>query len=86
MKRDIHILALVKGEERYIFLYDESQRVETLRMLGRYAANPELSFSWHDAATLSKRIREISVDDQTERNLSTRTPHKASPRFSFRES
>ena len=47
---DINVLALVKGSERYIFLYDDSQRAETLRILGRYASNPELSFSWYDAA------------------------------------
>ena len=55
---DINVLALVKGRERYIFLYDDTQRSQTLRMLGRYASNPELSFTWQDAAILSQRIRE----------------------------
>jgi hypothetical protein len=55
---DINVLALVKGKERYIFLYDDSQRAETLRMLGRHASNPELSFSWYDAAVLSQKIRQ----------------------------
>ena len=54
---DINVLALVKGEERYIFLYNDSNRSETLRLLGRYASNPELSFSWYDAAVLSQKIR-----------------------------
>ncbi len=57
MTEDINVLALVKGEERYIFLYDDSNRAETLRMLGRYASNPELSFTWYDAAVLSQKIR-----------------------------
>ena len=26
-------------------------------MLGRYASNPDLSFSWYDAAVLSQKIR-----------------------------
>ena len=51
MNDDINVLALVKGKERYIFLYDDSQRAETLRMLGRHASNPELSFTWYDAVT-----------------------------------
>jgi hypothetical protein len=55
---DINVLALIKGKERYIFLYDDSQRAEALRMLGRHASNPELSFSWYDAAVLSQRIRQ----------------------------
>ncbi|MBN1589693.1 MAG: hypothetical protein JW888_09270 [Pirellulales bacterium] len=58
MNEDINVLALVKGDERYVFLYDDSSRAETLRVLGRYASNPELSFSWYDAAVLSQKIRQ----------------------------
>lgn len=55
---DINVLALVKGSERYIFLYDDTQRAEALRMLGRYASRPDLSFTWYDAAVLSKKVRQ----------------------------
>ncbi len=58
MTQDINVLAIVKGEERYVFLYDDSRRAQTLRTLGRYASNPDLSFSWYDAAVLSQKIRE----------------------------
>ena len=58
MSRDINVLALVKGSERYIFLFDDDNRAETLRTLGRYASNPELSFTWYDAAVLSQKIRQ----------------------------
>ena len=37
MTQDINVLALVKGSERYVFLYDDASRAETLRVLGRYA-------------------------------------------------
>lgn len=60
MSQDINVLALVKGSERYVFLYDDSSRAETLRTLGRYASNPELSFTWYDAAVLSQKIRQES--------------------------
>jgi hypothetical protein len=34
-------------------------------LLGRYASNPELSFTWQDAAVLSQRIRqEAPVSDK----------------------
>jgi hypothetical protein len=56
--KDINVLALLKGSERYIFLYNDSRRAETLRTLGRFASNPELSFSWYDAAVLSQKIRQ----------------------------
>jgi hypothetical protein len=55
------MLALVKGSERYVFLYTEANRAETLRTLGRFASNPELSFSWYDAAVLSQKIRQESI-------------------------
>ncbi len=57
MSEDINVVALVKGSERYIFLYDDDNRAQALRTLGRYASNPELSFSWYDAAILSQKIR-----------------------------
>ncbi len=57
MGNDINILAFVKGEERYLFLYKNETRSETLKTLGRFASNPELSFSWYDAAVLSQRVR-----------------------------
>ena len=60
MSQDINVLALVKGAERYVFLYDDASRAETLRTLGRYASNPELSFTWYDAAVLSQKIRQES--------------------------
>lgn len=66
MTQDINVLALVKGEERYIFLYDDSHKSEALRTLGRFASNPELSFSWYDAAVLSQRIRQTALEQRAE--------------------
>jgi hypothetical protein len=60
--QDINVLALVKGEERYVFLFDDEHRSEALRTLGRFASNPELSFSWYDAAVLSQRIRQTAQE------------------------
>ena len=39
MNGEINVVALVRGEEQYIFMFDEANRTETLRMLGRYAAD-----------------------------------------------
>jgi hypothetical protein len=58
--QDINVLALVKGEERYVFLFDDESRAAALRVLGRYASNPDLSFTWYDAAVLSQKIRQES--------------------------
>ena len=61
MTTEINVLALVKGNERYVFLFDDDNRVEMLRQLGRFAANPELSFTWYDAAVMSQKIRETAI-------------------------
>ena len=58
VSQDINVLALVKGTERYVFLYNDANRAETLRTLGRFASNPDLSFTWYDAAVLSQKIRQ----------------------------
>ena len=81
MEKEINVLAMVKGEERYVFLYDDANRVETLRTLGRYAADPQLSFTWYDAAVMSKKIRELVSELESEDGTTGMTP--ASPRFSF---
>ena len=59
MSQDVNVVALVKGEEKYIFLFNDNQKSQTLRTLGRYASNQELSFSWYDAAVLSQKVRNI---------------------------
>lgn len=77
MNQDINVLALVKGAERYIFLYDDANRAEALRVLGRFASNPELSFTWYDAAVLSQKIRQTSQQQAQEQALRTQ------PRFTL---
>jgi hypothetical protein len=64
--QDINVLALVKGEERYVFLFDDSHKADALRTLGRFASNPELSFTWYDAAVLSQRLRQCSESEPVE--------------------
>ncbi len=73
MTHDINVLALVKGEERYIFLFNDDNRAETLRTLGRYASNPELSFTWYDAAVLSQKIRQTAESAKSAKRFSL--PH-----------
>ncbi|QDV65865.1 MULTISPECIES: hypothetical protein [Crateriforma] len=63
MDAEINVLALVKGEEKFLFLFDDQNRDETLRQLARFAANPEIDFSWYDAAMLSRKIRDAVPDE-----------------------
>ena len=59
MQRGVNVLALIKGEERYVFLYDDESADRLLQTLGEYASDPELSFSWYDAAVMSQRIGKL---------------------------
>ena len=79
--QDINVLALVKGEERYIFLYDDEHKSEALRTLGRFASNPELSFSWYDAAVLSQRIRQTALEQRRRRRSRPTVPAPPANRF-----
>ena len=60
MSKNISVLALVKGEEKYIFLFNDRNRKKTLRQLGRFASNPELSFTWYDAAVMNQKVRKLT--------------------------
>jgi DNA transposition AAA+ family ATPase len=57
---DINVLALVKGSERYVILYDDASKAEALRQLARWASNPGLSLNWWDAAHMGKKIRKVN--------------------------
>lgn len=81
MTQDINVLALVKGSERYVFLYDDASRAETLRVLGRFASNPELSFTWYDAAVLSQKIRQESQKRAVSNRLEARLGQDHGPSF-----
>jgi hypothetical protein len=49
---------LIKGEERYVFVYDDLSRQPLIDAFRRQAADPELSFTWFDAAVLTQKARE----------------------------
>ena len=55
MNQEVNVLALVKGKERYVFLYTGQNREEIVETFGRYAADPELSFTWYDAAVMTRK-------------------------------
>ena len=62
MDRNVNVLALVKDGERYVFLYDNESMPQLLQTLGRYAADPELNFTWYDAAVLSQKVRRLQSE------------------------
>ena len=57
---DINVLAPIRNGQQWTLLYDDVSRAEALRLLGRWASNPELDFSWYDAALLSQKVRRVN--------------------------
>lgn len=55
---DVLVLAVVKGAEQWVFVYREDRASEVIRTAGRFAADPELDFTWYDAARISRAVRE----------------------------
>lgn len=52
------VLDLDRGGEHYVWVWRDDQSSEVIRSFGRFASNPELSFTWYDAAVLAKKVRE----------------------------
>jgi hypothetical protein len=52
------VLALIKGNERYVFVYDDDSRQPLIDAFRDQAADPRLSFTWFDAAVLTEKARE----------------------------
>ncbi len=78
MAQGVNVLALLKNGERYVFLYDDQSLETLLQTLGKYASDPELNFSWYDAAVLSQRVRQTPAAEPT-------VPEPHADRHRFRE-
>lgn len=59
---NLRLIALVRRGEQYVFLWDDSpaNRRTIMRVIGRFASDPNLSFTWYDAARLSNEIRSMT--------------------------
>lgn len=64
MTLEVNVLALVKGQERYVFLYTDQNRTEILRQIYSMGTDPTLSFSRFDAAVLSAKVRKEAAATQ----------------------
>jgi hypothetical protein len=56
--REFNVLALFKGNERYVFVYDDEAHEPLIDALRDLAADPNLNFTWFDAAILTEKARE----------------------------
>ncbi len=64
MTTSMNVLALVRDKHRYVFLYDDHSIREVLSRLSASASDPELDFTWYDAAVLSQRVRRMAEQSE----------------------
>jgi hypothetical protein len=62
---EINVLALIKGVEHYIFVYDDKSRALLIDTFRDQAADPALSLSWFDAMVLTTKAREQETMEAT---------------------
>ena len=58
MPNEINVLALIKGAEHYVFVYDDDGRALLIDTFRDQAANPDLSLTWFDAMVLTTKARD----------------------------
>jgi hypothetical protein len=58
VRRELNVLALLKGTERYVYVYDDESRANLIDLFRDQAANPHLSLSWLDVGVLTGKARE----------------------------
>ena len=62
MTRELNVLALFKGPERFIFVYDDDSRDDLVNEIRDRAADPGVAINWFDAAVLTQRVRTQAVE------------------------
>ena len=58
MSNELNVLALIKGQERFIFVYDDASRQSLIDTFRDLAADPNFSLTWFDALVLTRKARE----------------------------
>ncbi|MSR48680.1 MAG: hypothetical protein EXS07_01415 [Gemmataceae bacterium] len=65
--KDFHVLALVKGEHQFVYIFDEMGWDDLVETLCQQAEDPNLELSWFDAALLSHRAK-TQIESANETN------------------
>jgi hypothetical protein len=62
MNAELNVLALIKGVEIYVYVYDDQSRDHLQKTLQSQAADPSLRLNWFDAAILNRRAEEQTAN------------------------
>ena len=80
MGPELNVLALMKGNERYVYVYDDDSRAALLTAFQAQAADAELSLNFFDATVLSQKAREQAEACSPDGELRELEPGPAVPR------
>ena len=58
MRREFNVLALIKDDERYVYVYDDDSRETLIGLFREQAADPGYTLNWFDAAVLTQKAHE----------------------------
>lgn len=58
MGEELNVLALVKGKERFIYVFDDASRELLVDVFRDHAAHPHLALTWFDALVLGRKVLE----------------------------
>lgn len=59
-RRDVCVLAMLRGPERYLYVWEVGDESALANVIGRQAHNPELSLTPKDAAELCTKMRKLA--------------------------
>ena len=75
MPIELNVLALIKGDEKYVFVYDDTSREQLLDTFRDQAGDARLSLSWFDAGVLTRKaIEQATVNPVDEFQQRGRIP------------
>jgi hypothetical protein len=62
--QEVNVLALFKGAEKFIFVYDDESRAAVVDAIRDAAADPKVAVNWFDAAVLTERARQQGMESE----------------------
>lgn len=65
MRHELSVLALIRGQERFVYVYDDNSREDLIEAIRAQAADPAVHLSWYDAAVLVERARQQAEEPGT---------------------
>ena len=61
---ELNVIVLMKGDERYVFLYDDKSADSLSQIFGKYATDESLSFTFYDATILNHKVRKMKKESE----------------------